>query len=175
MIRGRSPTNINNTETYASIPVILEKGSLWFRKLGIKNSGGTKIFCVSGHVNNPGIFEVGLGTPFQKLLSFAGGTKSGKQIKAVIPGGVSSKILTRHEAMNLCMDYNSLEALGSMLGSGAIVIMDEDTCMVEVLTRIVNFFYEESCGQCTPCREGVGWMARILSRILNRSSNTPIG
>ncbi|MFZ9035202.1 MAG: NADH-quinone oxidoreductase subunit NuoF [Francisellaceae bacterium] len=161
------PTNINNTESYASVPPIMEHGGEWFQRFGTEKSGGTKLFCVSGHVNKPGVFEVGLGTPFAELLAMAGGVKAGKKIKAVIPGGSSCKILTGEEMMACNMDYESIAAAGSMLGSGAVVVIDEDTCMVEVLTRLAEFYYEESCGQCTPCREGTGWMARTLHRILN--------
>jgi len=160
------PTNINNTETYASVPPILEKGSTWFKQLGTEKSGGTKLFCVSGHVNQPGVFEVGLGIPFTELLALAGGVRNDKKIKAVIPGGSSCKILTGEEMLGLTMDFEAIAAAGSMLGSGAVIVMDEDTCMVEVLTRLAEFYYEESCGQCTPCREGTGWMARTLQRIL---------
>lgn len=160
------PTNLNNTETFASVPPILEKGAEWFKSMGTEKSGGTKMFCVSGHVESPGVFEVPLGTPFTKLLEMAGGVRGGKKIKAVIPGGSSCKILTGDEMLSLNMDYESLGAAGSMLGSGAVVVMDEDTCMVEVLARISEFYHEESCGQCTPCREGTGWMARTLHRVL---------
>lgn len=160
------PTNINNTETYASVPPILEKGSTWFKQLGTEKSGGTKLFCVSGHVNKPGVFEVGLGIPFTELLALAGGVSNRKKIKAVIPGGSSCKILTGEEMLGLTMDFEAIAAAGSMLGSGAVIVMAEDTCMVEVLTRLAEFYYEESCGQCTPCREGTGWMARTLRRIL---------
>ncbi|WP_395946234.1 NADH-quinone oxidoreductase subunit NuoF [Caedibacter taeniospiralis] len=161
------PTNINNTETYASVPPILERGGEWFQKLGTEKSGGTKLFCVSGHVNSPGVFEIGLGTPFKDLLAMAGGVRGGKKIKAVIPGGSSCKILTGDEMMNLTMDYEAIGQAGSMLGSGAVVVLDEDTCMVELLARLAEFYYEESCGQCTPCREGTGWLARTLERILH--------
>ncbi|WP_116964503.1 NADH-quinone oxidoreductase subunit NuoF [Fastidiosibacter lacustris] len=161
------PTNINNTETYASVPPILEHGGEWFQKLGTEKSGGTKLFCVSGHVNQPGVFEVGLGIPFKDLLAMAGGVRSGKKIKAVIPGGSSCKILTGEEMLALTMDYEAIAQAGSMLGSGAVVVLDEDTCMVELLARLADFYYEESCGQCTPCREGTGWMARTLERILH--------
>lgn len=161
------PTNINNTETYASVPPILENGGEWFQKMGTERSGGTKIFCVSGHVNNPGVFEIGLGTPFKDLLAMAGGARADKKIKAVIPGGSSSKILTGDEMLPLTMDYEAIEQAGSMLGSGAVVILDESTCIVELLTRLAEFYYEESCGQCTPCREGTGWLVRILERILH--------
>jgi NADH-quinone oxidoreductase subunit F len=160
------PTNLNNTETFASVPPILENGPEWFKRFGTEKSGGTKMFCVSGHVESPGVFEVGLGTPFSELLKMAGGVKDNKNIKAVIPGGSSCKILTGEEMMSLDMDYESLGAAGSMLGSGAVIVMDEDTCMVEALARISEFYHEESCGQCTPCREGTGWMARTLHRIV---------
>ncbi|MCF6764304.1 NADH-quinone oxidoreductase subunit NuoF [Thiotrichales bacterium 19S3-7] len=161
------PTNINNTETYASVPPILQHGGPWFSDLGVQGSGGTKLFCVSGHVNKPGVFEVGLGTPFKSLLQMAGGVRGSRKIKAVIPGGSSCKILTGDEMLALNMDYDSITKAGSMLGSGAVVVMDETTCMVEALARIAEFYYEESCGQCTPCREGTGWMARMLKRILH--------
>ena len=161
------PTNINNTETFASVPPILENGAEWFQKFGTEKSGGTKMFCVSGHVNKPGVFEVGLGTPFKTLLEMAGGVRDNKKIKAVIPGGSSCKILTGEEMLQLNMDYEAIGAAGSMLGSGAVVVLDEDTCMVAVLARLAAFYHEESCGQCTPCREGTGWMARTLHRILD--------
>ncbi|CAM4408158.1 MAG: NADH-quinone oxidoreductase subunit F [Legionellaceae bacterium] len=159
------PTNINNTETYASVPVILEKGGEWFLNLGKPNNGGTKIFSVTGHVNNPGNFEIPLGTPFKDLLAMAGGMRHGRKIKAVIPGGSSSPILPADIMMELDMDYDSIAKAGSMLGSGAVIIMDETTCMVKALARIAHFYQEESCGQCTPCREGTGWMARMVHRI----------
>ncbi|WP_343989398.1 NADH-quinone oxidoreductase subunit NuoF [Kangiella japonica] len=159
------PTNVNNTESFASVPVILEKGGQWFLELGKENNGGTKIFSVSGHVNKPGNYEIGLGTPFKDLLEMAGGMKDGKKLKAVIPGGSSAPVLTAKTMMNLTMDYDALSKAGSMLGSGAVIIMDEDTDMVEVLARIAHFYYEESCGQCTPCREGTGWMSRMIMRI----------
>ena len=161
------PTNINNTETYASVPPIMQNGGKWFQTLGTEKSGGTKLFCVSGHVNRPGVFEVGLGMPFTELLKMAGGVKDNKKLKAVIPGGSSCKILTGDEMLKLTMDYEAIAAAGSMLGSGAVIVIGEGTCMVELLTRLAEFYYEESCGQCTPCREGTGWMARTLSRILN--------
>ncbi|WP_223670168.1 NADH-quinone oxidoreductase subunit NuoF [Kangiella shandongensis] len=159
------PTNVNNTESYASVPLILEKGGQWFLDLGKENNGGTKIFSVSGHVNKPGNYEIGLGTPFKDLLEMAGGMKDGKKLKAVIPGGSSAPVLPADVMMDLTMDYDALGKAGSMLGSGAVIIMDEDTDMVEVLGRIAHFYYEESCGQCTPCREGTGWMSRMIMRI----------
>jgi len=159
------PTVINNTETYASVPVILEKGADWFRKLGVENSGGTKLFAVSGNVNNPGVFEVGLGMPFAKLLEMAGGMKGGRPLKAVIPGGSSAPVLPGHLMMELTMDFDAIAGAGSMLGSGAVIVMDDTNCMVRVLERMSYFYYEESCGQCTPCREGTGWLYRVVHRI----------
>ena len=159
------PTTINNTESLASVPVILEKGGQWFLEQGKPNNGGTKIFCVSGHVNKPGNFEVPLGTPFSKLLEMAGGIRDGHQLKAVIPGGSSVPVLTAEIAMGMDMDYDSIAKAGSMLGAGSVIVMDETTCMVRALARLSHFYYEESCGQCTPCREGTGWLARVVHRI----------
>ncbi len=160
------PSNINNTETYATVPVILEKGGKWHLELGKPNNGGCKIFSVSGHVEKPGNYEIPLGTPFKKLLELAGGMKNGKALKAVIPGGSSAPILTAETAYNLNMDYDSIKNAGSMLGSGAVIIMDETTCMVKALHRIAHFYADESCGQCSPCREGTSWMYKILDRIM---------
>ncbi len=159
------PTNVNNVESYASAPVILEQGGQWFLEQGKPNNGGTKIFSVSGHVNKPGNFEVPLGTPFKDLLEMAGGVWKGKKLKAVIPGGSSTPILPGHIMMDLTMDYDSISKAGSMLGAGSVIVMDEDTDLVKVLARISHFYYEESCGQCTPCREGTGWLARVVHRI----------
>lgn len=159
------PTTINNTETFASVPVILEKGGSWFLELGKPNNGGTKCFSVSGHVQKPGNFEIPLGTPFKTLLALAGGLRPGRKIKAVIPGGSSMKVLPGEVMMGLDMDYDSIQKAGSGLGSGAVIVMDDTTCMVDALYRISDFYMEESCGQCTPCREGTGWLVRILHRI----------
>jgi NADH-quinone oxidoreductase subunit F len=159
------PTTINNTETLASVPEILRHGADWFLGLGKPNNGGPKIFCVSGHVNRPGNYEVPLGTPFAKLLEMAGGVRGGRRLKAVIPGGSSAKVLPGHIMMESTMDYDSLAKAGSMLGSGGVIVMDETTCMVRALERIAYFYYEESCGQCTPCREGTGWLYRVIHRI----------
>lgn len=169
-IYGR-PTNINNTESYASVPVILQHGGTWFLELGKPNNGGTKIFCMSGHVNKPGNYEIPLGTPFKTLLEMAGGMKDGRKLKAVIPGGSSVPILPGEMMMELNMDYDSISKAGSMLGSGAVIVMDETTCMVKMLARISEFYFEESCGQCTPCREGTGWLARMLHRIMHGEGN----
>lgn len=161
------PTTVNNTETFASVPLILEKGADWFLNLGKPNNGGTKIFSVTGHVNKPGNFEVPLGIPFAELLEMAGGVKDGRRLKAVIPGGSSAPVLPADVMMQLTMDFDSIAKAGSMLGSGAVIIMDETTDMVKMLARIAEFYEEESCGQCTPCREGTGWMARVIHRILH--------
>jgi NADH-quinone oxidoreductase subunit F len=159
------PTTINNTETFASVPVIMEKGGAWFLGLGKPNNGGSKCFSVSGHVNKPGNYEIPLGTPFKTLLELAGGMRDGNKIKAVIPGGSSMPVLPGDVMMNLDMDYDSIQKAGSGLGSGAVIIMDETTCMVDVLYRLSEFYMDESCGQCTPCREGTGWLVRLLHKI----------
>ena len=160
------PTNVNNTETYASVPAILQHGAQWFADMGIENNGGTKIFCVSGDVENPGNFELPLGTPFTQLLELAGGVRGGRKIKAVVPGGSSCKILTGEEMLACTMDYDCLGKAGSMLGSGAVIVLDETRSMVEVLARFLEFYDEESCGQCTPCREGSGWVSRMVNKVL---------
>ncbi len=159
------PTTINNTETLASVPTILRNGGQWFLDLGKPNNGGTKIFSVSGHVNKPGNYEVPLGTPFAELLKLAGGMKNGATLKAVIPGGSSVPVLPGEIMMNVDMDYDAIVQAGSMLGAGSVIVMDDSTCMVKVLARISHFYFEESCGQCTPCREGTGWLSRIVHRI----------
>jgi NADH-quinone oxidoreductase subunit F len=161
------PTTINNTESLASVPAILRNGADWFAKLGIPKAGGTKIFSVSGHVNNPGNFEIPLGTPFAELLAMAGGVSGGRTLKAVIPGGSSVPVVPADIMMQANMDYDSIVKAGSLLGSGAVIVMDERTDMVRVLQRISRFYYSESCGQCTPCREGTGWLYRVVSRIID--------
>ena len=161
------PTTINNTETFASVPEILSRGGQWFADLGVENSGGTKCFSVTGNVKNPSNFEVPMGTPFSKLLELAGGLKEGCKLKAVIPGGSSTPLLPAETAMNMTMDYDSIANAGSMLGAGSVIVMDDTTCMVKTLTRLAHFYYDESCGQCTPCREGTGWLYRMLQRILD--------
>ena len=159
------PTTINNTETLASVPSILKHGGQWFLDIGKPNNGGPKLFCVSGHVNKPGNYEIPMGTPFSELLEMAGGVRDGKKLKAVIPGGSSTPVLTGDEMMEVTMDYDSIAKAGSMLGAGSVIVMDETTCMVKALARISHFYYEESCGQCTPCREGTGWLSRVVHRI----------
>ena len=159
------PTIINNTESLASIPDIVRNGGDWFREIGTERSGGPKLFAVSGNVNKPGVYEVPMGTPFAELLELAGGMKGDRKIKAVIPGGSSAPVLPGDVMMDVNMDYESIASAGSMLGSGAVIVMDETNCMVKVLDRVSYFYYEESCGQCTPCREGTGWMHRVVHRI----------
>jgi NADH-quinone oxidoreductase subunit F len=159
------PTVINNTETLASVPDILRQGADWFRGIGVENSGGPKLFSVSGNVVRPGNYEVPMGMPFAELLELAGGMRDGRSCKAVIPGGSSAPVLPGELMMDLTMDYDSIAKAGSMLGSGAVIVMDDTNCMVKVLDRISYFYYEESCGQCTPCREGTGWMHRVVHRI----------
>jgi len=161
------PTTINNTESLASVPVILEKGGQWFLEQGLPNNGGPKLFSVSGHVEKPNNFEVPLGTPFKDLLAMAGGVKGGLRLKAVIPGGSSVPVVPGEVMMGVNMDYDSLGKVGSMLGSGAIIVMAEGTDMVKVLANLSHFYAAESCGQCTPCREGTGWLSRVLHRILH--------
>jgi NADH-quinone oxidoreductase subunit F len=160
------PTTINNTQSIASVPTILRRGADWFAALGPKNSGGTAIFSVSGHVNRPGNFEVPLGIPFADLLELAGGILGGRALKAVIPGGSSVPVVPGELMLRTNMDYDSLKALGSGIGSAGVIVMDETTCMVRVLARLARFYTAESCGQCTPCREGTGWLYRTLKRIL---------
>jgi NADH-quinone oxidoreductase subunit F len=160
------PTNVNNTESYTSIPWILEHGGDAFQALGVPNSGGTKLFSVSGHVERPGNYEVRMGMPFTELLDIAGGVWKGRQLKAVIPGGPSTAVMPAAAIMGATMDYDGLSKAGSSLGAGSMIVMDETTCMVKTLKRLSYFFYEESCGQCTPCREGTGWLYRVVKRIV---------
>ena len=159
------PTTINNTETFAAIPFILGMGGEAYLNLGKPNNGGTKLFSISGHVNRPGNYEVPLGTPFATLLEMAGGMRGGRKLKAVIPGGSTAPVLPADEMMDCTMDYDGISKAGSMLGSGAIIVMDETVCMVKALERLSYFYFEESCGQCTPCREGTGWLYRVVHRI----------
>ena len=159
------PTTINNTETFAAVPFVFALGGAAYAGLGKPNNGGTKIFSMSGDVAIPGNYEVPLGTPFATLLELAGGMRDGKKIKAVIPGGSSMPVLTGDVMMATDMDYDSIAKAGSMLGSGAVIVMDETRCMVKSLLRLSYFYYEESCGQCTPCREGTGWLYRMVHRI----------
>lgn len=160
------PTTINNTESLASVPAIVLNGGEWFANLGIPNNGGCKLFSVSGHVNAPANFEVNLGIPFKDLLELAGGVKGGRQLKAVIPGGSSVPVVPADTMLASNMDYDSMSKIGTFLGSGAVIVMDESTDMVKALQRLSQFYFSESCGQCTPCREGTGWLYRMVTRII---------
>ena len=160
------PTTINNTQSFASVPTILRKGAAWFAGLGPVNSGGTIIFSVSGHVEKPGNFELPLGIPFKDLMALAGGVWKGRKLKAVIPGGSSCPVLPAEIMWATNMDYDSVKKAGSSIGTGAVIVMDETTCMVRALERLARFYMSESCGQCTPCREGTGWLTRMLRRII---------
>ena len=159
------PTTVNNTQTLASIPKIVQNGADWFSSFGTEKSPGTIIFSVSGHVNKPGNYELPLGISFDELLAYAGGIQNNKSLKAVIPGGSSTKVLPADIIQSCTMDYESLQEAGSALGTGAVIVIAEGTCMVELLKRISRFYFAENCGQCTPCREGTGWLYRILDRI----------
>ena len=159
------PTTINNTETFAAVPWIIRNGGQAYLDIGKPNNGGTKIFSVSGDVELPGNYEVPMGTPFAKLLELAGGVRKGRTLKAVIPGGSSSPVIPAAQMMELTMDYDAIAKAGSMLGSGAVIVMDDSRNMVESLLRLSYFYSHESCGQCTPCREGTGWMWRVVDRI----------
>ena len=159
------PTIINNTETLATVPYILKNGDEWYKNLGLNDSIGVKMFCMSGHLNHPDVIEAPLGIPFSELLNQCGGVLDNKKLKAVIPGGSSVPVVKGKDIINIPMDYESLMSIGTMLGSGGIIVMDESTCMVSVLERISRFYYAESCGQCTPCREGTGWLYKTLVKI----------
>jgi NADH-quinone oxidoreductase subunit F len=159
------PTTINNTETFAAVPWIIRNGGEAFLNVGKPNNGGTKLFSVSGDVERPGNYEIPMGTPFSKLLELAGGVRAGRKLKAVIPGGSSMPVLPAHIMMDCTMDYDSIAKAGSMLGSGAVIVMDDSRCMVKSLLRLSYFYMHESCGQCTPCREGTGWLWRMMDRI----------
>ncbi len=159
------PTTINNTETFAAVPFLLNMGGEAYGALGKPNNGGTKIFSISGDVEKPGNYEVPLGTPFATLMELAGGMRGGKKIKAVIPGGSSAPVIRGDVMMDTDLDYDAIAKAGSMLGSGAVIVMDDTRCMVKSLLRLSYFYFEESCGQCTPCREGTGWLYRLVHRI----------
>lgn len=161
------PTTINNTESLASVPSIIRKGGEWFAELGVEKAGGEKLFSMSGHLARPGNYEIPLGTPFADLLGMAGGVWKGRKLKAVIPGGSSVPVIPGDQMMTLTMDYDAIAAAGSFLGSGAVIVMDETTDMVKALQRLSRFYFSESCGQCTPCREGTGWLYRMLCRIID--------
>ncbi|MHB1229108.1 MAG: NADH-quinone oxidoreductase subunit NuoF [Halothiobacillus sp.] len=160
------PTTVNNTETLSSVPAIMRNGGKWFADLGVPNSGGLKLFSVSGHVAKPGVFEIPMGTPFADLLAMAGGVREGRKLKAVIPGGSSTPVIPGEMMLRTRMDYDSIAKSGTFLGSGGLIVIDDSACMVRALQRISRFYYSESCGQCTPCREGTGWLYRMLTRIV---------
>ena len=158
------PTVINNVETLSSVPAIILKGGEWYAGLGTPRNGGTRLFCLSGHVNRPGIYELPLGFPLRRMIDeLAGGVPGGKRVKAVIPGGSSTPVLTADQ-LDTPMDFDSVAKAGSMLGSGGVIVMDEDTCMVGVAQRIMHFYAHESCGWCIPCREGTTWLRKMLDR-----------
>jgi NADH-quinone oxidoreductase subunit F len=161
------PTTINNTETFAAVPWIIRNGGEAFLNVGKPNNGGTKLFSISGDVERPGNYEIPMGTPFATLLELAGGVRGGRKLKAVIPGGSSMPVLPANIMMDCTMDYDAIAKAGSMLGSGAVIVMDETRCMVKSLLRLSYFYMHESCGQCTPCREGTGWLWRVMDRIEN--------
>ena len=161
------PTTINNTETFAAVPWIIRNGGKAYVECGKPNNGGTKIYSMSGDVEKPGNYEIPMGTPFATLLELAGGVRTGRKLKAVIPGGSSSPVLPASLMMDCTMDYDSIAKAGSMLGSGALIVMDDSRCMVKSLQRLSYFYAHESCGQCTPCREGTGWLWRVVDRIEN--------
>ncbi|RME26082.1 MAG: NADH oxidoreductase (quinone) subunit F, partial [Deltaproteobacteria bacterium] len=159
------PTVVNNVETLANVPHIINRGAEWFASLGVEKNGGTKLFGVSGHVKRPGLYELPMGVSlFEIIFDHAGGMREGHELKAVIPGGSSTPVLTPEE-IDVSMDFDSLAKAGSMLGSGAIIVMDETTCIPRVAARLAKFYAHESCGQCTPCREGVPWIHMLLDRI----------
>ncbi len=163
-----NPTLVNNVETIASVPFIVQNGASAYREFGTEKSPGTLLFAMSGHVQNPGVYEAEFGTSMMDYINhYGGGVKNGKKLKALIPGGVSCGVLTAAECENLTLDYEALRAAGSSLGTGGMILMDEDTNMVEALKNILEFYHEESCGQCTPCRDGSGWSDKIVGKILD--------
>jgi NADH-quinone oxidoreductase subunit F len=159
------PTTINNTETFAAVPWIIRNGGPAYLEVGKPNNGGTKLFSITGDVERPGNYEIPLGTPFATLLELAGGMRGGSTLKAVIPGGSSAPVIPGNIMMDTTMDYDAISKAGSMLGSGAVIVMNDTRCMVKSLLRLSYFYFEESCGQCTPCREGTGWLYRMVNRI----------
>lgn len=162
----RSPTIVNNVETLAAVVPIIRDGAAAYKKFGTEKSAGTKLFSISGNVLKPGVIEIPLGTPLRDVIfEYCGGLKPGRKLKAVIPGGSSAPVLNAEESMKVNMDYEDLAKMGSMLGSGAIIVMDDSNCMVDMLHVIMHFYHHESCGQCTPCREGTGWLDKIVSSI----------
>ncbi len=165
------PTVVNNTETLAVIPWIVQHGPEKYRAIGTEKSPGTKLFCISGPVKRPGVYELPLGYPLQKFIEDdAGGLRDGKTLKAVIPGGASAPVLTADEVAKVTLDYESMANAKTMLGSGAVIVIPEGQSMVELLKVTVDFFHHESCGQCTPCREGTGWLSNVMHGIYQRKA-----
>src|ERR1700693_1275675 len=161
----QSPTVLNNVETFCAVPAILRDGGAAFAALGIPKAGGTKMTCLTGHVNKPGVYELKLGFPVKQMIEeVGGGIRNGKRLKAFIPGGSSCPVLTAAEVEGANMDYDSMAQRKTMLGSGGVIVMDEDTCMVKAALRIMRFYAHESCGWCIPCREGTTWLKKILQR-----------
>ncbi len=159
------PTVINNVETLATVPHILRGGGAWYAAYGPPKNGGTRLFCLSGHINQPGVYELPLGFPLERMLQeVGGGILEGKPLKAIVPGGSSTPILTAAETAGLNMDYDSVARLGTFLGSGGVVVLARDTCMVKFALRIIRFYRHESCGWCVPCREGTHWLAQAIGR-----------
>ena len=164
-----NPTLVNNVETIASVPFIVQNGADAYRAYGTEHSPGTLLFAMSGHVNRPGVYEAEFGTSMMEYINhFGGGIKNGKKLKAVIPGGASTDVLTAQEAECATLDYETLRSMQSALGTGGMIVMDEDTCMVTALKNLLEFYHEESCGQCTPCREGTGWTDKLVGKILDK-------
>jgi NADH-quinone oxidoreductase subunit F len=164
-----NPTLVNNVETIASVPFIVQNGADAYKAYGTEHSPGTLLFAMSGHVNRPGVYEAEFGTPMMDYIDhFGGGIKNGKKLKAVIPGGASTDVLTAQEAECATLDYETLRNMKSALGTGGMIVMDEDTCMVTALKNLLEFYHEESCGQCTPCREGTGWTDKLVGKILDK-------
>ena len=164
-----NPTLVNNVETIASVPFIIQNGADAYKAFGTKKSSGTLLFAMSGHVEKPGVYEAEFGTSMMEYIKhFGGGIKNGKKLKAVIPGGASTGVITAKEAEEVTLDYEALRLTGSALGTGGMIVMDEDTDMVEVLKNLLEFYHEESCGQCTPCREGTGWSDKLVGKILDK-------
>ncbi len=158
-----SPTVVNNVETLSNVPWIIKKGADWYKSIGPEKSPGPKLFCLSGHINKPGLYELPMGFPLKDLIyDVGGGMLGGRQLKAVIPGGASFPPFNAEEAVKVAMDFDSVRAAGSLMGTAGVMVMDDQTCMVDVLRTVAHFFHHESCGQCTPCREGCGWIEKVL-------------
>jgi NADH-quinone oxidoreductase subunit F len=167
-----SPTLINNVETVATVPAIIRNGGAWYASKGVEGSAGTRVFSLSGNVANGGNYELELGTPMKELIyEVGGGIPNGAKLKAVIPGGSSVPVLTAEEAEATTLDYNAMAALGTFLGSGAVIVIDDRACMVQLGLRVAQFYMHESCGKCTPCREGTRWMVQILRAIEEGEAN----